>query len=233
MDEVGDSGQRALADLRGTVGESDLQREVLAGLCLRQGCTVFAGKLEADGGRGFLRAGDDELSLHVTGAHLEASVEVALRLEPRSRHVPVDRGPDIDGLRGRGIAGLRGRGIAGLRGRGIAENLGDGGEEVFIDDGMRAEAIARAARSVFDLHADNVAAGLVPLLAGEPSVSLADLRAQVSKDAGMNNADATTGTAASEPGGDHGHSCACGDGMVFVAPHDPLPLLAQIEGQFF
>ena len=51
------------------------------------------------------------------------------------------------------------------------------------NDGIRAAASARAARSVFDLHANNMTVRLVPLLAGESSVSLAELWTQVTSTA--------------------------------------------------
>ncbi|WP_193071469.1 DUF2249 domain-containing protein [Brevibacterium sp. FME37] len=132
------------------------------------------------------------------------------------------------------------------------------------EDGVRAAASARATRSVFDLHAENMTARLVPLLAGESSVSLADLWAQVTSDSSNEAHDPDP--LSSAPADDHAHSCTCGesdgpehpeldvrtvphairhatvfgaldsvspgDGMVLVAPHDPLPLLAQIDQRY-
>lgn len=138
-------------------------------------------------------------------------------------------------------------------------------------DAVRAAAGARAARSMFDLHADNVTARLVPLLAGESSVSLADLWSQVSaagdstEDLGTTTPESATNPSA-ETAGEPTHSCTCGEtdgpehpeldvrtvphairhatvfgaldsvspgsGMVLVAPHDPLPLLAQIDQRY-
>lgn len=139
------------------------------------------------------------------------------------------------------------------------------------NDGIRAAASARAARSVFDLHANNMTVRLVPLLAGESSVSLAELWTQVTStatDAAPMNSETSTQTdrSPSTPADDHAHSCTCGesdgpehpeldvrtvphairhatafgaldsvasgDGMILVAPHDPLPLLAQIDQRY-
>lgn len=158
--------------------------------------------------------------------------------------------------------------------RALAEAI-DAGSDVlaslFADlagaaDAVRAAGSARAARSVFDLHADNVTTRLVPLLAGESSVSLAKLWTQASVDAGAGGKDADADSAASEQTGDCAHSCTCGEsagpeypeldvrtvphairhatvfgaldsvsagnGMVLFAPHDPLPLLAQINQRY-
>lgn len=131
------------------------------------------------------------------------------------------------------------------------------------DDAVRAAGSARAARSVFDLHAENMTTRLAPLLAGDSRASLADLWAQASAEAGANSAAEPVESSAS---GGHAHSCTCGesdgseypeldvrtvphairhatvfgaldsvrsgDGMVLVAPHDPLPLLAQIAQRY-
>lgn len=138
-------------------------------------------------------------------------------------------------------------------------------------DAVRAAASARAARSVFDLHVDNMTSRLVPLLAAESGVSLADLWSRAAAETEMSGADSTridaaTGSSASAQTDNHAHSCACGEsdgpehpeldvrtvphairhatvfgaldsvssgaGMILVAPHDPLPLLAQIEQRY-
>jgi uncharacterized protein (DUF2249 family) len=103
---------------------------------------------------------------------------------------------------------------------------------------------------------------LLPLLAGSPTVSLADLL-EAMHEAVAPDADHQQHAHESAPVEAHGHGgCNCGDtdegmpeldarlvphairhatifgaldavapgrGMVLVAPHDPLPLLAQIE----
>lgn len=158
--------------------------------------------------------------------------------------------------------------------RALAEAI-DAGSDVlaslFADlagaaDAVRAAGSAQAARSVFDLHADNVTTRLVPLMAGESSVSLAKLWTQACADAGAGGKNATADAGASEQTGDCAHGCTCGEsdgpeypeldvrtvphairhatvfgaldsvsagsGMVLVAPHDPLPLLAQIDQRY-
>lgn len=138
------------------------------------------------------------------------------------------------------------------------------GDMAGAEDGVRAAASARATRSVFDLHADNMTARLVPLLAGESSVSLAGLWTLVTADS--SNEAPQPDASPSAPTEDHAHSCTCGesdgpehpeldvrtvphairhatvfgaldsvssgDGMILVAPHDPLPLLAQIDQRY-
>lgn len=116
-----------------------------------------------------------------------------------------------------------------------------------------------ALRVVFQGHMTRENEQIVPLLAGDPGIALADLLE------GMHGA-LTTSTPHDEDvtavDGHGGHSCGChevdegipeldarmvphairhatifgalhavrpGQGMVLVAPHDPLPLLAQIE----
>lgn len=122
---------------------------------------------------------------------------------------------------------------------------------------VRAAAAAHTLGVVFDLHVDKENDLMLPLLASDPSVSVAELLG------GMHDAiheQADHGQAAQPTGG---HSCGCGEteapgypeldaravphairhatvfgaldavapggGLVLVAPHDPLPLLAQIE----
>lgn len=166
--------------------------------------------------------------------------------------------------------------------RALAEEI-DAGSDVlaslFADlagasDAVRAAGSAQAARSVFDLHADNVTTRLVPLMAGESSVSLAKLWTQACAGAGAGGKNAATDSTTSEQAAsatpeqtsDCAHGCTCGesdgpeypeldvrtvphairhatvfgaldsvsadDGMVLVAPHDPLPLLAQIDQRY-
>lgn len=133
-------------------------------------------------------------------------------------------------------------------------------------DGVRAAAGARAARSVFDLYADNMTTRVAPLLAGESSVSLTDLWSHARAEAeGPENTEAKSHGGA-DATADHAHNCTCGEsdgpespeldvrtvphairhatvfgaldsvspgaGMILVAPHDPRPLLAQIEARY-
>lgn len=163
--------------------------------------------------------------------------------------------------------------------RALAEAIGAGSDALTslmrdvtgATDAVRSAASARAARSVFDLHVDDMTSRLVPLLAAESSVSLADLWSRATAEADTRGAysnqnDAAAGSSISEPGENHAHSCTCGEsdgpehpeldvrtvphairhatvfgaldsvssgaGMILVAPHDPLPPLAQIEQRY-
>lgn len=127
------------------------------------------------------------------------------------------------------------------------------------DEPVGAAATGVALRVVFESHMTTENEQILPLLAGDPATSLADLLE------GMHDA---LGEAAFEGGhvepqeAHSGHVCACheadeelpeldarlvphairhatifgaldavrpGHGLVLVAPHDPLPLLAQVE----
>ncbi len=124
-----------------------------------------------------------------------------------------------------------------------------------------AGAYGRALQVLFDSHLTKENELILPLLAADPSVSVAGLLAGMHELLGGDAATAQSGASA-ESGA---HSCGCGhehDGavpeldaravphdirhatifgaltavpaggrMVLVAPHDPLPLLAQIEAR--
>jgi uncharacterized protein (DUF2249 family)/iron-sulfur cluster repair protein YtfE (RIC family) len=130
------------------------------------------------------------------------------------------------------------------------------------EEPVRAAAAATALRVLFESHMTKENEHLLPLLAGSPTVSLAELldamHDAVAPSNGHEHADH-----ASTPARSHDHGgCNCGErdegmpeldarlvphairhatifgaldavapgrGMVLVAPHDPLPLLAQIE----
>src|SRR5699024_5272267 len=86
-------GQAVLADLVRTIGQLDLDGDVLPRLGLRQHTAVGAGEDEADGVRRLLpAAGDDEVAPDVTGDDVVAGVELLLGLDQRVCHVPVDLG---------------------------------------------------------------------------------------------------------------------------------------------
>src|SRR5699024_5480464 len=100
-----------------TIGQLDLDGDVLPRLGLRQRTAVRTGEDEADGVRRLLAAaGDDEIAPDVTRGDVVAGVEFPLGLDQRVCHVPVDLGPGVDDLWG---------------GR-IAQNLADGGEEMLV-----------------------------------------------------------------------------------------------------
>ena len=125
---------------------------------------------------------------------------------------------------------------------------------------VRAAAAARALQALFDAHLATENDLVVPLLAGAPEVSLAEVLSGMHALLGAGGAGGAH--AAADPGCG-GHSCSCGEvdgpgfpeldartvphairhatifgaldavrpggGLVLVAPHDPLPLLAQVE----
>lgn len=124
-------------------------------------------------------------------------------------------------------------------------------------DPVRAAATAHALQTVFDGLVTKETELVLPLLASDPDVSLADLVAD------LHAALPEQPAVEAEDSGCGGHSCSCGEvdgpelpeldaravphalrhatifgaldsvasggGMVLVAPHDPLPLLGQIE----
>lgn len=126
---------------------------------------------------------------------------------------------------------------------------------------MRAAAAARALRALFESHLAKENELVLPLLAADPSVSVAQLLGGMHELLGGHHEHADEHGADSQ-GGCGGH-CTCGEvdtaeypeldarsvphairhatifgaldsvapggGMVLVAPHDPLPLLAQLE----
>lgn len=132
-------------------------------------------------------------------------------------------------------------------------------------DPLSLAAVAVALRTVFESHLDKENLQLLPLLAGDPTVSLADLLGGMHELLGEAEpgkvADAEAG--GGEPDGCGGHGCTCGEiddpglpeldvrsvphairhatvfgalesvarggGVLLVAPHDPLPLLHQID----
>jgi uncharacterized protein (DUF2249 family) len=130
-------------------------------------------------------------------------------------------------------------------------------------DPVSAAASAKALRVVFDSHLAKENDLVVPLLAADPDVSVAELLGGMHELLGEH-----AGSQLSEPaaGGCGAHACSCGEseqpgfpeldarevphairhatilgalegvpprgGMVLVAPHDPLPLLAQVEERF-
>lgn len=123
---------------------------------------------------------------------------------------------------------------------------------------VRAAADGQALHVLFEEHLEKENTLILPLLAGAPDISLADLLAGMHDLLGADHGDA----AGAESGG-CGGTCGCGGSddtaapeldvrnvphalrhatvfgalaavprgraMVLVAPHDPLPLLAQIE----
>jgi uncharacterized protein (DUF2249 family) len=123
------------------------------------------------------------------------------------------------------------------------------------EDPVRAASEARALQVLFEAHLAKENDQILPLLLGEPTISVAALLG------GMHE---LIGEESSEPA--DGHTCSCGEadgddhpeldarsiphairhatifgaleavrpgrGLVLVAPHDPLPLLAQIEERF-
>ncbi len=130
------------------------------------------------------------------------------------------------------------------------------------EEPTRAAAVATALRVLFESHMTKENEQLLPLLAGSPTVSLADLldamHDAVAPPVGHEQHARESGSLEEH---DHG-GCNCGEtdqgipeldarpiphairhatifgaldavapgrGMVLVAPHDPLPLLAQIE----
>jgi uncharacterized protein (DUF2249 family) len=130
---------------------------------------------------------------------------------------------------------------------------------------VRAAAAARALRSLFESHLAKENELVLPLLAADPAVSVADLLGGMHELLGghdHDHDDQAERVAESQQGGCGGH-CSCGEvdeagypeldaravphairhatifgaldvvapggGMVLVAPHDPLPLLAQLE----
>jgi uncharacterized protein (DUF2249 family) len=132
---------------------------------------------------------------------------------------------------------------------------------------VRAAAAARALRALFESHLAKENELVLPLLAADPAVSVADLLGGMHELLGGHGHDhgdqaERSGQAVAQQGGCGGH-CSCGEvddtgypeldaravphairhatifgaldvvapggGMVLVAPHDPLPLLAQLE----
>lgn len=136
-------------------------------------------------------------------------------------------------------------------------------------DAVRAAAAAKALLVMFRSHLGKENELVLPLLAADPDVSVADLLG------GMHELLGEGDEHGREHGHDHGaetesgcggHGCACGEtdeagypeldvrtvphairhatvfgaleaagragGMILVAPHDPLPLLAQIDQRF-
>ncbi len=127
-----------------------------------------------------------------------------------------------------------------------------------VHDVVRGAAAAAALRVVFDSHQAKENTLVLPLLAADPDVPLADLLA------GMHDAlEAAAPATAAEDAAVDDHACGCGGhddpgypeldaravphairhatvfgaldavrpggGLILVAPHDPLPLLAQLE----
>lgn len=129
-------------------------------------------------------------------------------------------------------------------------------------DAVRAAAAGNALRVAFDSHLAKENDLVLPLLAGTPGVSVAELLGGMHELLGGHEAGGETEGA----GGCGGHACACGEadrpgypeldvrnvphairhatvfgaldavgpgsGLELVAPHDPLPLLGQIEGRW-
>lgn len=132
---------------------------------------------------------------------------------------------------------------------------------------VRAAAAARALRALFESHLAKENELVLPLLAADPSVSVAQLLGGMHELLGGHHEHAAEhadehGAGTESQGGCGGH-CTCGEvdtaeypeldarsvphairhatifgaldsvapggGMVLVAPHDPLPLLAQLE----
>jgi uncharacterized protein (DUF2249 family) len=127
------------------------------------------------------------------------------------------------------------------------------------DDAVRAAAAARALDAVFRSHAEAENDLVLPLLAGDPDISLAALLG------GMHDLldTAEEGAAPPDAAGCSGHACSCGEvdepgypeldsrvvphairhatvlgalssvapggGLTLIASHDPVPLLDQIE----
>jgi uncharacterized protein (DUF2249 family) len=127
------------------------------------------------------------------------------------------------------------------------------------DPGSAAET-ARALTVLFESHLTKENEQILPLLAADPGVSLADLLAGMHELLGE-----TEPAAPSQEAGCGGHQCSCGEadeqglpeldvrvvphpirhatvfgaldavapgsGLVLLAPHDPLPLLGQLEAR--
>lgn len=128
-----------------------------------------------------------------------------------------------------------------------------------VTDPVRAAAVATALRVLFDSHQAKENELILPLLAAEPGVALADLLAGMHEEISAAVPASATSSAAESAEGAH-HNCGCGaddgpgypeldartvphairhatifgaldsvvpgGGMILVAPHDPLPLLA-------
>lgn len=130
-------------------------------------------------------------------------------------------------------------------------------------DAVSAAETARALRVLFESHLSKENAQVLPLLAADPKVSLADLLAGMHELLGGTKGQEPTQPAQEDGCG--GHQCSCGEaeeagfpeldaraiphairhatifgaldgvapgsGLVLVAPHDPLPLLGQLEAR--
>jgi uncharacterized protein (DUF2249 family)/iron-sulfur cluster repair protein YtfE (RIC family) len=132
-------------------------------------------------------------------------------------------------------------------------------------DPVRSAATATALRTVFESHLHKENNLVLPLLAGDPSVSVAELLDGMHEVLGGTDAgpDADGSADAVDAVGCGGHTCSCGEkdgpalpeldvravpqvirhatvfnalesvapgaGVLLIAPHDPLPLLRQIE----
>lgn len=133
---------------------------------------------------------------------------------------------------------------------GLVEELAGAG------DGVRAAAAARALRAVFDTHLVKENEQVLPLLAQAPDVDLAGLLGGMHELLGGHEHGEATGgcgghscTCGEVDGPGYPEldarqvphairhatifgaldAVAAGGGLVLVAPHDPLPLLAQVE----
>lgn len=123
------------------------------------------------------------------------------------------------------------------------------------EDPLRAAAEARALQVLFEAHLAKENDQLLPLLLEEPAISVAALLEGMHELIGESGSEPTGGHTCScgeDDGDDHPELDARsiphairhatifgaleavrpGHGLVLVAPHDPLPLLAQIEERF-
>lgn len=130
-------------------------------------------------------------------------------------------------------------------------------------DPVRAAATAVALKTIFESHMDKENELVLPLLAGDPDTSVAELLAGMHELLGEADGDSAHSAEGATGGHAGGHSCGCGEkdkaglpeldvrtiphairhatvfgalqavpaggGLLLVAHHDPLPLLAQIN----